>query len=127
MRTVFHPQGIRQFLLNWEEPAGPLIQTLHREATSGTTPTVASLRDELLAYSGATAPWKLADPYTPVPRLLTMRLKKDDVSSRFFSTLTALATPRDITLQQLRIECFYPADAMTEETAQRLAAQEAHS
>jgi transcriptional regulator with XRE-family HTH domain len=122
MRTVFHPQGIRQFLLNWEELARPLIQTLHREAACGTNPTAASLRDELLAYPGVPAPWKLADPYTPVPPLLTMRLKKDDVSFAFFSTLTALATPRDIMLQQLRIECFYPADAVTEETARRLAA-----
>jgi len=60
-----------------------------------------------------------------VPPVLTMRLKKDDVSCAFFSTLTALATPRDIMLQQLRIECFYPADAVTEETARRLAAQQA--
>jgi len=127
MRTVFHPQGIRQFLLNWEELAGPLIQTLHREAASGTNPTAASLRDELLAYPGVPAPWKLADPYTPVPPVLTMRLKKDDASCAFFSTLTTLATPRDIMLEQLRIECFYPADAVTEETARRLAAQQAQS
>ena len=127
MRTVFHPQGIRQFLLNWDELAGPLIQTLHREAASGTNPTAASLRDELLAYPGVPASWKLADPYTAVPPVLTMRLKKDDVSCAFFSTLTALATPRDIMLQQLRIECFYPADAVTEETARRLAAQQADS
>ena len=123
MRTMFHPQGIRQFLLNWEEMAGPLIQTLHREAASGTNATAASLRDELLAYPGVPAPWKRADPYTPVPPVLTMRLKKDDVSCAFFSTLTALATPRHIMLQQLRIECFFPADAVTEETARRLAAQ----
>ena len=126
MRTVFHPQGIRQFLLNWEELAGPLIQMLHRDAASGTNATAASLRDELLAYPGVPAPWKLADPYTPVPPLLTMRLKRDDVSFTFFSTLTALATPRDVMLQQLRIESFYPADAVTEEAARRLAAQEAH-
>ena len=32
-----------------------------------------------------------------------------------------LATPRDVALEQLRIECFYPADAATEEAARRLA------
>jgi len=127
MRTVFHPQGIRQFLLNWEELAGPLIQMLHRDAASGINPTAASLRDELLAYPGVPAPWTLADPYAPVPPVLTMRLKKDDISCAFFSTLTVLATPRDIMLQQLRIECFYPADAVTEETARRLAAEQTHS
>jgi transcriptional regulator with XRE-family HTH domain len=125
MRTVFHPQGIRQFLVNWEELAGPLIQTLHREAASGTNPTAANLRDELLAYPGVPTPWKLADPYTPVSPLLTMRLKKGGASVAFFSTMTALASPRDIMLQQLRIECFYPADAATEETARRLATRQA--
>jgi hypothetical protein len=47
------------------------------------------------------------------------------MSVAFFSTLTMLATPRDIMLEQLRIECFYPADTATEETARRLAAAEA--
>jgi len=125
MRTVFHPQGIRQFLVNWEEMAGPLIQMLHREAASGTNSTAADLRDELLAYPGVPAPWKLADPYTPVQPVHAMRLKKDGVSVSFFSTMTVLASPRDITLQQLRIECFYPADDATEETARRLAALQA--
>jgi hypothetical protein len=43
------------------------------------------------------------------------------MSLSFFSTLTLLATPRDITLENLRIECFYPADAATEESVRRLA------
>ena len=35
--------------------------------------------------------------------------------------ITTLGTPRDVTLQQLKIECFFPADAATEQTARRLA------
>ena len=54
--------------------------------------------------------------------LLTLRLEKGDLRLAFFSTLTVLATPRDVTLEQLRIECFYPADAETDATARRLAA-----
>ncbi len=54
--------------------------------------------------------------------MLSMRLKRGDLSLAFFSTITTLATPQDVTLQQLRIECFHPADAVTEETAKRLAA-----
>jgi len=122
MRTVFHPEGVRQYVLNWEELAGPLIQTLHREAAAATTPAAARLRDELLAYPGVPSPWKVPDPFAPVAPLLTMRVKKDDNEAAFFSMLTTFATPRDITLQQLRIECFYPADTQTEELARRLAA-----
>ena len=58
-----------------------------------------------------------------MPPVVTMRLKKGDVSLGFFSTLTMLATPRDVTLEELRIECFYPADGETEAAARRLAGQ----
>ena len=43
-------------------------------------------------------------------------------SMSFFSTITQFATPRDITLQQLKIECFFPADIATEQMSRRLAA-----
>jgi len=119
MRTLFHPEGIRQYVQNWEELAGPLIQSLHREAASSST--AARLRDELLAYPGVPSPWKVPDPFVPTPPLLAMRVKKGEVEASFFSMLTTFATPRDITLQQLRIECFYPADAETEALARRLA------
>jgi hypothetical protein len=122
MRTLFHPDGIRPFVTNWEEIAGPLMQTLHREAAGGTNPAAARLRDEVLAYPGVPSPWKIPDPSAPPPPLLTLRLRKDDTAIALFSTLTTFATPRDVTLQQLRIECFYPADAATEELARSLAA-----
>jgi transcriptional regulator with XRE-family HTH domain len=120
MRTLFHPEGIRQYVQNWEELAGPLIQTLHREAAGGNAAAV-RLRDELLAYPGVPSPWKVPDPLFPAPPLLAMRVRKGDVEVSLFSMLTTFASPRDITLQQLRIECFYPADAETEALARRLA------
>jgi len=121
MRSVFHPDGLRKCLVNWEELAGQLMQTLHREAADGTNVAVARLRDELLTYPGVLTLWKIPDPTILVPPLLTLRLKKDDTSLAFFSTMTTFAAPRDITLQQLRIECFYPADAATAAMARRLA------
>ena len=42
-------------------------------------------------------------------------------SLAFFSMITMLGTPRDVTLQQLKIECFFPADAATEQLARQLA------
>lgn len=119
MRTLFHPEGIRQYVQNWEELAGPLIQSLHRDAASSSI--AARLRDELLAYPGVPSPWKVPDPLAPPP-LLAMRVKKGDVGASFFSMLTTFATPRDITLQQLRVECFYPADEETSALARRLSA-----
>ena len=43
-----------------------------------------------------------------------MELKLDDKIVRMFSTVTTIATPHDVTLQELHVEVFYPADAETE-------------
>jgi len=122
MHLICHPHGLRRFIVNWEEFAGPLIQALHREATGGRAAT--ALRDEVLSYPGMPARWRVPDPDAPMPPVVTMRLKRDDLSLGFFSTLTMLATPRDVTLEQLRIECFYPVDRETEATARRRAGHE---
>ena len=119
MHVICHPDGMRRFITNWEEFAGPLIQTLHREAAAA--PAAAGLRDAVLAYPGMPARWRVPNPDAPTPPVVCMRLKKDGLALGFFSTLTMLATPRDVTLEQLRIECFYPADQETEDTARRLA------
>jgi transcriptional regulator with XRE-family HTH domain len=124
LHMVCHPEGLRRFIVNWEEFAGPLIQTIHREAADG-APAIARLRDELLAYPGMPTRWRIPDARAPVPPVLTMRLGKGDLALAFFSTLTMLATPRDVMLEQLRIECFYPADRATEETARGLAREPA--
>ena len=54
-----------------------------------------------------------------MPPLVSMQLRKDDLSLTFFSMITTLGTPRDVTLQQLKIECFFPADAATETAGPR--------
>jgi transcriptional regulator with XRE-family HTH domain len=119
LHSTFHPHGIRRFIENWEEFAGALIQGVHRDAAFSVA--AARLRDELLAYPDVPSGWKAPELMNGAPPLLTMRLRKDDLSLAFFSTMTTLANPRDLTLAQLRIECFHPADLQTERTALRLA------
>lgn len=58
-----------------------------------------------------------------VPTLIGVHRGLDVVLSlAFFSMITMLGTPRAVTLQQLKIECFFPADAATETAARGLAA-----
>ena len=111
MHVVCHPNAMRQYMVNWKEFVGPLFQMVDREAA--TNMATARLRDELLAYPDIPTSWKAPEAPATASPLLTMQLKKDDLALAFFSTLTTFATPRDITLQQLRIECFYPADSAT--------------
>jgi hypothetical protein len=47
-----------------------------------------------------------------------MELNLNGKIARMFSTVTTVATPHDVTLQELHVEVFYPADAETEATLQ---------
>jgi hypothetical protein len=122
MRTVFDPRGIRPFIVNWLEVAECLMHSIHREVAATGSEAVVRLRDELLAYPGVPARWKAPDGLSAVPPLVSMQMRHGDLAMSFFSMITMFATPRDVALQQLKIECFFPVDAVTEQTARRLAA-----
>ena len=122
MHVVFHPKGLRQFIVNWEEFAGSLIQILHREVAQGGNSAAVQLRDEIFTYPGLPSGWKVPHGESNASPVLTMHLRKGDLNLAFFSTLTTFAMPRDVALQQLKIECFYPADTKTAEAARQLAA-----
>jgi transcriptional regulator with XRE-family HTH domain len=124
MRTVFDPGRLRQFIDNWEELAQCLMHSIHREVAMTGSEAVIRLRDELLAYPGVPARWRAPEALAPIPPLVSMQLRKGDLSLAFFSMITTLGTPRDVTLQALKIECFFPADAVTEQVARRLALPE---
>ena len=118
MHTVFHPKALRQFIVNWEEFAGGMIQILHREVASGSRVS-AQLLNEIMAYPGLAIFSKPANAPTASSPVMTMQLQKDDLRLTFFSTFTTFAMPADAALQQLKIECFYPADDATAEIARK--------
>jgi len=55
-----------------------------------------------------------------------MTFFKGDLRLSFFSAVTTLGTPQDVRLQEMRIECFFPADEQTEKQAERLVAASSH-
>jgi transcriptional regulator with XRE-family HTH domain len=122
MRKVFDPNGIRPFVVNWSSIAGCMMQGLHREVAATGSEALVRLRDELLAYPGVPSRWRTPDALASFPPFVSMELRKDDVAMAFFSTITKFATARAVMLQHLKIECFFPADASTEQAARRLAA-----
>jgi len=122
MRLTYHPQGLRPFIVNWEATAAALIQWLHRDMLrSGADGESGRLLEELLAYPDVPRHWRTLDLDASTAPFLAIELRKGDVDLKFFTTLASLGTPYDITLHELRIECFFPADAATEEAARRLA------
>jgi transcriptional regulator with XRE-family HTH domain len=122
MRLMFHPGGFRPHIVNWEAMAAALIQWLHRDVLIGLGGAeTRRLLEELLSYPGVPPRWRTLDVDVSTAPFLPIEFKKGDLELRFFSTLTSLGTPHDITLQELRVEAFFPADAQTEEAARRLA------
>ena len=122
MRLMFHPRGFRPWIVNWEAMAAALIQWLHRDVLSGLGGAdTRRLLEDLLSYPGVPPRWRTLDLDVSTAPFLAIDFRKGDLQLRFFSTLTSLGTPHDITLQELRVEAFFPADEETELTAKRLA------
>ena len=120
MHVVFHPRGLRQFIVNWEEFARQMIQILHREVAQGSR-AAAQLLDEIMVYPGLSADWRLLRHSQATSPVMTIQLAKGDYRLAFFSTFTTLAMPTDAALQQIKIECFFPADDATAEKARQMA------
>lgn len=125
LRQFFDPDDLRAAVANWEEVAGEMLRHLHHEiAASPGDPKPRALLDELLRYPGVPAGWSTRElGSTPSP-LLTVEFRRGDQRLRFFSTITTFATPRDVTLDELRIECAFPADDTTAALCRTLAEQE---
>jgi transcriptional regulator with XRE-family HTH domain len=114
MRQVFDPEDVRRFIVNWEEVAGDLIRHLHEQVAA--TPSDAKARallDEVLRYPGVPSHWRTRDLGASPAPLLTLVFRKDNQEVRFFSTITTFGTPRDVTLDELHIESWFPADEAT--------------
>ena len=114
IRLLLHPQGIRALVGNWREVAGDLMHWIHREAVSeGPLGPAHDLLDELLAIEGIPADWRVPNLEARVLPFLPLVLKRDGVELSLFTTITTLGTPHDVTLHELRMESFFPADEAT--------------
>jgi hypothetical protein len=121
MRLLLHPRAFRPYIVNWEAMAAALIQWLHREVVNGAgDDPMRRLLDELLSYPGVPKHWRTADLDAATAPFLAIEFRKNNLTLRFFTTLTSFGPPHDITLQELRIESFFPADEETEPSLRRI-------
>jgi len=114
LRLVFDPDSVRKVIVNWETVAQALLNEAGRRLAWARDETLKNLIDEMLGYPGVPARWREPDLEAPRDLILPTELNLGGTSLRMFSTVTTLATPNDVTLQDLHIEAFYPADAETE-------------
>lgn len=116
MRASLHPEGMASRTANFAEWASTMLEMLARQVVQSGDPQLQSLQSEVLAYPTVQALARgPARPPTESPTLLVpcvLDLPAGRVS--MFTTLTTFGTPRDVTLQELSVELFYPADAASE-------------
>lgn len=124
VRQFFDPNDMRAAVVNWEEVAGDLIRHLHEEIAGAPTDLQArALLEEILRYPDVPAQWRTRELGTTPSPLLTVVFRKGEQELRFFSAITTFGTPRNVTLDDLRVECAFPADDATAELCRKLAAQ----
>jgi transcriptional regulator with XRE-family HTH domain len=108
LRLSLHPDGIAQRIRNLPEWRGHVLHRLARQAAATADPELRALHDELAALPGGSA--SVPPPGVVVP----LRFETGDGTElNFFSITSVLGTPLDVTLSELAIESFLPADRET--------------
>jgi transcriptional regulator with XRE-family HTH domain len=107
--ALMSPAALRPLIVNWEEVALYFLRGVQADALADGTAETADLARRLAAYPDAAAlARKLpAEPNGPV---LTIHFRRGDTSLKLFTIIATLGTAHDVTLQEIRIECFFPAD-----------------
>jgi len=111
LKLTLAPNGLRPWLRNWEDVAADLLQWVQREAMGdGPGSEATRLLDELMALPGIDAAARQPNLERAALPFLPMKLSKDGVELNLFTTITTLGTPHDVTVHELRLESFFPAD-----------------
>jgi len=115
LRLSLHPDGMAPRIVNLAEWRGHLLSRLQRQVAATGDAKLAELLTELRHYSGAEHPG--GEDGTPAPSdvVVPLRYRHGDRELSLFSMTAVIGTPMDVTIEELAIESFYPADQATAE------------
>ena len=113
-QLCFDPRLARRFVVDWERLARALLARLHRETLErpGDEELAALLR-ALLEHEGVPAAWQSPDLSMPSEPCLTIRLRRDGLELAFLATVTVFSAPQNVTMDELRLESWFPLDDAT--------------
>ena len=116
-RLCLHPDGLARRTTNFIDWAAYLLEQLRRSIMQTGDPTLAALLDEVSSYPNVAqiAPMLGADHADTPPILVPFRLATPLGELSLFTTLTTFGTPLDVTIDELAIELFFPADKRSDE------------
>jgi transcriptional regulator with XRE-family HTH domain len=112
MRVSLHPAGLAPRIANFREYSAHLVTRLRRQAAIAPDPVITALYDEVRSYPTVSEASDAAEPEGQLFTPLKLRALGDQ-DLAFFSTIATFGTALDITLAELSIESFFPADKAT--------------
>lgn len=118
LRFSLHPRGLAPRILNLGEWRTHLLTRLERQARVTGDHQLDQLYQELVGYPGENESDEYADDFGGV--VVPLQLLHDGQKLSLFSTVTTFGTPKDITVDELAIESFYPSDRETSEYLRNL-------
>lgn len=123
LRLSMHPDGIASQIANWHAWRAHLLSRLQRQVEVSADATLAALYDELADYPTPANAEPADDSHaSPLEQIaVPLRLRTELGVLSFFSTTTVFGTPVDVTLSELAIEAFFPADPQTADALRQFA------
>jgi transcriptional regulator with XRE-family HTH domain len=112
-RLIAAPDVLRPYLVNWTQVVRHFIRSVEADARADGLPETAALLDRLTAYHGARTALNQPSNGADGGPVLAMHFQKQGTALRLFTTIATLGTPQDVTLQELRVESFFPMDETT--------------
>lgn len=127
-RLLLQPDGLRPHIVNGDDVARVVALRLRGEVASlpGDQDARAFL-EAMLSQPGLPADCRNAQPDASTLPVVPTEFRAGERVLRLFNTITTLGTPQDVTLQELRIECSFPADAETDAALKAFAAADPES
>ena len=123
LRIALHPRGIAPRIENYTEWRAHLLLRLRQQIDSSGDRDLTALLAELSGYEAPAGTAKTHNVAPDEPALVVpLRLRADDRILSFMSTMTVFGSPVDVTLSELAIETFFPADRETAAALRAIAA-----
>ncbi|GAA3837725.1 hypothetical protein GCM10022226_69840 [Sphaerisporangium flaviroseum] len=107
-RPALHPEGMAPRIVNFSEWAGHILERLHQENLRNPDERLAGLHAELVRY--VPRPLVTADH---LGFAVPLRLRSERGEMRLMTTITTFATAVDVTIAELKLDAFLPADQAT--------------
>jgi transcriptional regulator with XRE-family HTH domain len=109
VRLGLHPRGFGRLVVNLADVRTVFRSRISRQLASAPDPELAAIYEELLAPEPGETPGPRLEPDVLLPMIIRAGARE----LRLFSTITTFGTPMDLTLDEIAIESYYPADAQT--------------